>query len=196
MFFNAVTSLLMLIHLCRVQLVVQRQAEDRGTGPRACWHLFWCIIVYRVPSIISTSKSMALHHRRDSMPCNPRGRMKGELNPMDKRCVTQSERERKREQGGKWRRAEECEVSRSDRFCSSLLFCRPPITLRLLRWRCRTHCPAISTYIPSRRSHPYEEPAYLLQEPEAAHTPFTVPPVFLLLLSELVKRRPLIQLAW
>lgn len=151
-----------------------------------------------MPSIISTSESMALQRRRDSMPCNPRGRMKGELNPMNKRCVTRSERERKRERGGKWRRAEECEVSGSDRFCSSLLFCRPPITLRLLRWRRRTRCPAISTYalIRSSRSHPYEEPAYLLLEPEAAHTPFTVPPAFLLFLSELVKRRPQIQLAW
>lgn len=42
---------------------------------------------------------MALQRRRDSMPCNPRGRMKGELNPMNKRCVRERVRAKEKERG-------------------------------------------------------------------------------------------------
>lgn len=47
--------------LCRMQSAAQRQAKDRTAG-RACQHLFRRITVYRMPSIIRTSESMALQH--------------------------------------------------------------------------------------------------------------------------------------
>lgn len=76
MFFNAVTALLM--HSF-VPGAVGCSETSRGqrNRPRACRHPLWCIIVYRALSIISTSESMALQHRSDSMPCNTRGGMKG-----------------------------------------------------------------------------------------------------------------------
>lgn len=44
-----------------MQSAAQRQAKDRTAG-RACQHLFRRITVYRMPSIIRTSESMALQH--------------------------------------------------------------------------------------------------------------------------------------
>lgn len=191
MFFNAVTSLLMHSFVPGAVGCSGRQAEDRGTGP--------------APASICSDVLLFTGCRLYLVQVN-RWRYSAGVT----QCLVTREAGWRgnsiRWTKGVWHGAKEKERGSGEGNGDGL---------RNVRYRVLTVSAALCCFvglllpsasyagdaglaalIRSSRSHPYEEPAYLLLEPEAAHTPFTVPPAFLLFLSELVTRRPQIQLAW
>lgn len=161
------------INLCSSLIYSQLfrdKAEDRVRG-RTSLRLFRFIIACRKSSIIRTSESMALQHQHDSKPCNTRGWIQGNTIWRGKNML-------------QWKGKKEGGERKTAPCCSAAVWFSGLTTL---------HFPPLHLFHPCDHSLTSPCGTYLFAVRSSGHTHALSVRPLLFLLSELVKRRPLIQ---